>query len=66
VDSAIAARAGAEFEAMLIEPMLGSVFQESAFGQVGAGLVAEAIARCDTRGFGALVARWLERVRERS
>jgi hypothetical protein len=66
VDSAGAARIGAAFEAMLIEPMLGSFGEASAFGAYGAGLLADEIARRDTRGFGALVARALEPVDGRS
>jgi hypothetical protein len=58
VDS-IASRAGETFEAMLIEPMLSPLADRCAFGQYGAGLIAQEIARNDARGFGALVARWL-------
>jgi hypothetical protein len=51
---------------MLIEPMLGPLVAECGFGQFGAGLIADQVARRDSRGFGALVARWLEFGRERS
>jgi hypothetical protein len=51
---------------MLIEPLLGSFVEESAFGAYGAGLLADEIAAHDSRGFGALVARALEPVDGRS
>jgi hypothetical protein len=59
VDSATALRLGAAFEALLIEPMLAPLVTRGAFGEYGAGLIAEAIAERDSRGFGALVARRL-------
>jgi predicted phosphoribosyltransferase len=66
VVDATASRVGAAFEAMLVEPMLAPLVAECAFGQYGAGLIADEIARHDSCGFGALVARWLEFGRERS
>jgi hypothetical protein len=65
MDSATASRVGAAFEALLVEPVLARLFAESAFGEYGAGLVAQAAAQRDAHGFGALVARCLELGHER-
>ncbi|MBV8149063.1 MAG: hypothetical protein JO092_08235 [Candidatus Eremiobacteraeota bacterium] len=66
MDSATASRIGAAFEAMLVEPMLAPLAAKCPFGQYGAGLIAQEIARRDAHGFGALVAAWLEFGRGRS
>jgi hypothetical protein len=61
VDSAIAARAGAILESMLLEPVLRPLLsRDEAFGEYGAGLLARSIAERDSHGFAALLATQLE------
>ncbi|HEY9085138.1 MAG TPA: hypothetical protein VIN40_04245 [Candidatus Tyrphobacter sp.] len=64
MDSAIARRAGAVFEALLLQQMLEPIARgEEALGEYGAACVAQSIARDDAHGFGAAIARVLERDR---
>lgn len=65
MDSLEARRAGAAFETLLLVPLLEPLAGEDApLGTFGASCLAESIAGCDGAGFGATLARLLERGRE--
>jgi hypothetical protein len=62
VDSAVAQRAGAVFEALLLQQVLEPLARaDAALGGYGTACVAERIACGDAGGFGAAIARALER-----
>ncbi len=62
MDSVTAKRAGALFEAVLLQTVLEPLAQSAdMLGSYGASCLSESIARNDTSGFGAEIAKILER-----
>jgi hypothetical protein len=62
VDSAVAQRVGAAFEALLLQQLLAPLARDdAALGSYGSTFLAQSIADRDALGFGAALVRVLER-----